>query len=125
MRRLSIPAGSRGWLTPWLMRSPGGCGVPLSEPVTAAQAKERLILERPAPLDSLAEQLGRERVRKLIEPMIAGDLIVTDATYGNDASYVRDLGLISQGQPIAVANPIYRGNYCPDAQQRHPGSGGG
>lgn len=50
-------------------------GVPASEPITAAhmdQEKEQLILKRPAHLDSLVEHLHQERVRKLIEPMIAG-----------------------------------------------------
>jgi hypothetical protein len=85
--------------------------VPLAEPVTAAhvdEAKERLILARATHLDSLAARLNEPRVRKFIEPLIAGELIAADPAYDDDVSYVRDLGLIGQGTPIAIANPIYR-----------------
>ena len=85
--------------------------VPLTEPITAAhvdEAKERLILARATHLDSLAARLNEPRVRKFVEPLIAGDLIEADPAYDDDASYVRDLGLIGQGRPLAIANPIYR-----------------
>lgn len=86
-------------------------GVPLAEPVTAAhvdEAKERVILARPTHLDSLAARLNEERVRRFVEPIIAGDLVLSDTAYDDDASYVRDLGLISREDPPAIANPIYR-----------------
>jgi hypothetical protein len=38
------------------------------------------------------------RVRRLVEPLIAGTLPEIDATYGDDASYVQDLGLIRAGR---------------------------
>jgi hypothetical protein len=85
--------------------------VPVTEPVTAAhvdEAKERLILARATHLDSLAARLNEDRVRKFVEPLIAGELIEADPAYDDDAAYVRDLGLIGQGRPIAIANPIYR-----------------
>jgi hypothetical protein len=101
---------------PWLVNAiaweiTGEMSVPLTEPVSVAhvdEAKERLILARATHLDSLAARLNEDRVRKFIEPLIAGELISADPAYDDDASYVRDLGLIGQGRPIAIANPIYR-----------------
>jgi hypothetical protein len=81
------------------------------EPVTAEhidQAKERLILARATHLDSLVDKLNEPRVRRVMEPLIAGELPELDATYNDDVSYLRDLGLIAQGKEIRVANPIYR-----------------
>lgn len=100
---------------PWLVNAiaweiTGEMRVPLSEPVTTAhveEAKERLILARATHLDSLAARLNEDRVRKFVEPLIAGELITADPAYDDDASYVRDLGLIGQCRPIAIANPIY------------------
>jgi hypothetical protein len=81
------------------------------EPVTAAhidEAKERLILARATHLDYLATRLAEPRVKRVIEPLIAGEFVSDDPTYNDDVSYVRDLGLVGQGRPIAIANPIYR-----------------
>jgi hypothetical protein len=81
------------------------------ERITAAhvdQAKERLILARATHLDSLVARLHEPLVQRVIEPLIAGTVPMGDATYDEDASYARDLGLIGPGKPIAVANPIYR-----------------
>ncbi|HUN31016.1 MAG TPA: ATP-binding protein [Trebonia sp.] len=71
-------------------------------------AKERLILGRRSHLDSLASKLNEPRVRKVIEPLIAGTFPDVDAVYDDDVSYVRDLGLVAQNPPVRVANPIYR-----------------
>jgi hypothetical protein len=70
------------------------------------EAKEQLILERATHLDSLVHKLREPRVRKVIEPIIAGES-VEGGEYDDDASYVRDLGLVT-GRPLAIANPIYR-----------------
>jgi hypothetical protein len=101
---------------PWLANAiaweiTGEMRVPLSEPVTAAhvdEAKERLIQARATHLDSLAARLNEDRVRKFVEPLIAGELFEADPAYDDDLSYVRDLGLIGRGDPPAIANPIYR-----------------
>jgi hypothetical protein len=82
-----------------------------SRPVTVEQvlqAKENLILRRETHLDQLADKLQEERVRSVIEPILAdnGDpeRIPTD-----DVSYVRDLGLIrTEARQLTIANPIYR-----------------
>lgn len=85
--------------------------VPCPVPVTADlvdTAKERLILARAIHLDSLADKLTEPRVKRVIEPLVAGTLPELDPTFNDDVSYVRDLGLIARDIPIRVANPIYR-----------------
>ncbi|MDE0105422.1 MAG: hypothetical protein OXN89_23850 [Bryobacterales bacterium] len=69
------------------------------------KAKETLILNRVTHLDQLTNQLGEERVRRVILPMIAGS---DDARYTpRDLEYVRDLGLVAAAGPVRMANPIY------------------
>lgn len=85
--------------------------VPLSEPITAEhidQAKERLILARATHLDSLVAKLHEPRVRRILGPVIAGEVFAPDPSFDDDLTYVRDLGLIAQAMPVRVANPIYR-----------------
>jgi hypothetical protein len=80
-------------------------------PITVANieaAKERLILARATHLDSLVARLGEDRVRRVIEPLLAGESPAGGVTYNDDAAYVHDLGLITLGAPIRIANPIYR-----------------
>jgi hypothetical protein len=79
-------------------------------PITAEhmdQARERMIQARATHLDSLVARLGEDRVHRIIEPLMAGGK-VSSATYGEDASYVHDLGLIVLQPEVAIANPIYR-----------------
>jgi hypothetical protein len=71
-------------------------------------AKERLILARATHLDSLAAKLSEPRVRRVIEPVLAGTMPTVDATWDDDVAYVRDLGLIAQKSPVQIANPVYR-----------------
>ncbi len=79
-------------------------------PITAAavlEAQERLILRRDTHVDDLANKLREERVRRVIEPILAG--AGQQAWSDEDLAYVRDLGLITQdvgGRP-RIANPIY------------------
>jgi hypothetical protein len=72
------------------------------------EAKERLILARATHLDSLAARLGEPRVRRVVSPLLTGELPVTDETYDDDVAYLRDLGLLATTRPTAIANPIYR-----------------
>ena len=68
-------------------------------------AREELILSRRTHLDQLAHKLEEERVRRVVEPILAGG----DAAYQlRDLEYLRDLGLIDDGQPPRIANPIYQ-----------------
>ena len=101
---------------PWLVNALGReivekLGVPPSEPIAVAhveEAKERLILSRQTHLDSLVARLNERRVRRFLEPMLAGSVdLGWDATFDDDLLYFRDLGLLGQDRPARVANPIY------------------
>jgi hypothetical protein len=84
--------------------------VPPAEPVTVAHvdaARERLVLARATHLDSLLSRLTEDRVRRVIEPLLAGELPV-GPTFDADFEYVVDLGLVTPGLPVRIANPIYR-----------------
>jgi hypothetical protein len=84
--------------------------IPASEPITIEhmdEAKERLILARATHLDSLLARLTEPRVRRIIEPLLAGDVMRGD-DLDDDLAYVRAMGLVARGKPVRVANPIYR-----------------
>ena len=72
------------------------------------QAKERLIVNRVTHLDQLADKLSEERVRRVIEPMLAGTLM--EGVPEDDRQYLVDLGLLRRDGAggLVVANPIYR-----------------
>ena len=103
--------GGQPWLVNALAREVvDEMRIPAHEPITAEQldeAKERLIMARATHLDSLADKLHESRVRRIIEPLIAGGLLGADP-YDDDFAYTADLGLVSPSPPVRVANPIYR-----------------
>ena len=67
-------------------------------------AREELILSRRTHLDQLAHKLEEERVRRVVEPILAGG----EARYDlHDLAYARDLGLLAPDPPPRMANPIY------------------
>ncbi|HEY1700440.1 MAG TPA: hypothetical protein VGG75_12085 [Trebonia sp.] len=108
-QQVSLLAGPDGGLSRRgrLRGPPGGddAGVPITS-VHVNEAKERVIRDRAPHLDSLAARLREPRVQRVIEPLIAGDdLPPLDAAYDDDVSYVEDLGLISTGVDVEVANP--------------------
>ncbi len=72
------------------------------------EAKERLIQARATHLDSLVAKLNEPRVKRVIEPILAGTVAAEDMTYQDDVSYVRDLGLAARDLPLRIANPIYK-----------------
>jgi len=85
--------------------------VPPEQAITRAhveEAKERLILARATHLDSLASKLHEPRVRRFIEPILAGTASRQGDCYDDDLLYCRDLGLLAPGNPLRIANPIYR-----------------
>ncbi len=82
-----------------------------SQPITVAsidQAKENLIQRRVTHLDQLADKLREDRVRRIIEPMLAGTAL--GEVPEDDRQYLVDLGLLrrANGSGLVVANPIYR-----------------
>jgi len=71
------------------------------------RAKENLILRRETHLDQLADKLKEERVRRVIEPILAS----LDETKGlsiDDVEYAEDLGLIKKKPQLMISNRIYR-----------------
>jgi hypothetical protein len=81
------------------------------QPVTPAiidTAKEVLIERQDTHLDSLVERLREERVRRIIEPMLAGHTLGTIPE--DDRQYLVDLGLARRDPAggLVIANPIYR-----------------
>lgn len=100
---------------PWLVNALA-CEVVESAPLgppetitaeTMRAAAERLIRARATHLDSLGARLDEPRVRRVIEPLLAGTTVVRGLT-SDDLDYVRDLGLVAPDAPVRVANPIYR-----------------
>lgn len=75
------------------------------------RARENIIYRRDTHIDILIDKLQEPRVRRVIQPILAGSdeaddsLIPTD-----DILYVEDMGLITceRGQPRRIANGIYR-----------------
>ena len=70
-------------------------------------AKEALIERQDTHLGSLVDKLREERVRRVIEPILAGSAL-DHSVSTDDIRYVEDLGLISSHRQIRVANPIYQ-----------------
>ncbi len=82
-----------------------------TQPVTAALielAKEQLILTRTTHLRQLYDKLREPRVRRVLEPMLAG--LTLETASEDDIQYVIDLGLCRLNGPgaLVIANPIYR-----------------
>ena len=68
-------------------------------------AQEALIRRRETHLDQLADKLQEDRVRRVVEPLLAG---VGETEFSDrDLEYARDLGLVASDPPLRIANPIY------------------
>ncbi len=76
-------------------------------PDMVEDAKERLIAQRQTHLDSLADKIQEERVRRIVTNIISGGDIQFDGADDN-LRYCRDLGIITAKSPVQFANPIYR-----------------
>ncbi|MGL5064450.1 MAG: ATP-binding protein [Microcoleus sp.] len=72
------------------------------------EAKEILIKRQDTHLDSLAERLRENRVKAIIEPILAGREL--PETSNDDRQYLVDLGLLKRDPAggLVIANPIYR-----------------
>ncbi len=78
------------------------------EPRHVDRAKEILIERRDTHLDSLIDRLREPRVRRILEPILAGELLSPDVL-DDDVQLVKDLGLVAPGSAgLEIANPIYR-----------------
>jgi hypothetical protein len=79
--------------------------------ITAAMvetAKEILIRRQDTHLDSLAERLREDRIKAIIQPMLAG--LELGNIPNEDIQFIQDLGLCRMGDQggLVIANPIYR-----------------
>ena len=86
-------------------------GIAPTQTITALDlehAAQELIIERQTHLDSLVDKLSEDRVQRVIEPILAGEIVEADFSFNDDVSYVRDLGLIANKDPLRISNPIYR-----------------
>ncbi len=72
-------------------------------------AREALIHRRDTHLDSLIDRLHEARVRRVVEPIVAGEFPF-DEVLDDDIQFVKDLGLVARGDSgtLEIANPIYR-----------------
>ena len=75
------------------------------EEADVLEAREALILRRETHLDQLADKLQEKRVRRVVEPLLAGGGETVFAP--RDLEYVQDLGLVARDLPVRIANPIY------------------
>ena len=77
-------------------------------PLMVDEAKEILIRRQDTHLDSLAERLRENRVKIIMEPILAGQELPNTAD--EDRQYLVDLGLLKRDPAggLIVANPIYR-----------------
>jgi len=101
---------------PWLVNALARQAVEVFAPERRAdispeiieRAKERLIERRDTHLDSLSERLHEERVRRVIQPILAGDELIEAPD--DDRRFVIDLGLVRRvnGGNLQIANPIYQ-----------------
>ncbi len=80
------------------------------EPITAADmhdAKEKIIRERGTHLDSLMERMKEPRVRRVVEPVMLGEMANFDELQ-DDVRLVIDLGILKiDGRVLKPANPMY------------------
>ena len=75
------------------------------------RAQERIIYRRDTHIDILIYKLQEERVKRVIEPILANAEEPDESIFKpDDIQYVTDMGLITRdrGKPIRIANGIYR-----------------
>ncbi|MBO7568170.1 MAG: ATP-binding protein [Bacteroidales bacterium] len=73
------------------------------------KAKENLIYRRDTHLDILIDRLKEDRVRRIIQPLLAADEDADERNFPtDDLQYCIDLGLIAPTKPVRIANEIYR-----------------
>ncbi len=89
------------------MKEGRGWTIPITRKMVL-DAKENLIINRVTHLDQLSDKLQEPRVRRVVEPILAGG-IITEGT-DDDRQYVIDLGLVRRkgAGGLVISNPIYR-----------------
>ena len=102
---------------PWLVNALGyeACfemkeGRDRNKPITAKmieEAKENIVLRRDTHIDQLTDKLREDRVRRVIQPILAGRE-QPEQLPEDDVQYVEDLGLIKAERQLRIANRIYQ-----------------
>ncbi len=106
-------SGGQPWLTNALANEmvSGILNDDYSKPITldlVETAKENLIAARQTHLDSLADKLKEDRVRKIVMAIVSGDDLFSD-DWDDNMRYCLDLGIVkAENGNITFANPIYR-----------------
>lgn len=73
------------------------------------RAQERIIYRRETHIDILIDKLREPRVRRVIAPILAGEMDNDhEEILDDDIQYVVDMGLVVRDKPLRVANGIYR-----------------
>lgn len=72
------------------------------------RAQEQIIYRRETHIDILIDKLREPRVRRVIAPILAGEIEDGDTILDDDIQYVVDMGLVVRDKPLRVANAIYR-----------------
>ena len=88
------------------MKEGNECGIEITADMIE-QAKENLILRRETHLDQLSDKLKEERVRRVLEPLLACSQ-EAERIPEDDVDYVVDLGLVKKERQLRIANRIYR-----------------
>ena len=70
-------------------------------------AKAELVIRRDTHIDQLADKLKEDRVRRVIEPILAGREQYQEMS-DEDIQYCEDLGLIKRKGSLEISNDIYR-----------------
>ena len=69
------------------------------------EARKALIFRLDTHLDQLADKPREDRVRGVIEPLLAGS---SGSKFSSEVlSYIRNLGLVARTAPLRAAYPIY------------------
>ncbi|MCB9553805.1 MAG: ATP-binding protein [Myxococcales bacterium] len=99
--------GGQPWLVNALAREviEGMAVTGAIEPQHIEDARHRLARARATHLDSLQKRLTEPRVRRIIEPILAGGS--PPPTFDQDYEYVHDLGLVVADPTLRISNPIY------------------
>ncbi|MDI3288299.1 ATP-binding protein [Polyangium sp. 15x6] len=70
-------------------------------------AIHHLVDHRVTPIDALAARLAEPRVRRVVEPLLAGTALVARAL-DDDIRHARDLGLLAEDDPARIESGIHR-----------------
>ncbi|MDI1447033.1 ATP-binding protein [Polyangium sp. 6x1] len=84
--------------------------VPRAESISEAHvhaAVHHLVDRRVTPIDALAARLAEPRVRRVVEPLLAGTALVARA-HDDDIRHARDLGLLAEDDPARIEGGIHR-----------------